>query len=78
MALSVDKGRAKVTESLNKLVEVYENSSTSVLLPLFSDAKLDEVVNIYSEAPRQEKEDTYKILDRLYPTETKRLEPLRK
>ena len=52
--------------------------STSVLLPLFSDSKLDEVVNIYSEAPRQEKDEVYKILNRLYPTETKRIEPLRK
>ncbi|MBQ8422781.1 MAG: DUF4835 family protein [Coprobacter sp.] len=78
MALSVDKGRAKVTEALNKLVEIYELSSTSVLIPLFSDAKLDEVVNIYSEAPKQEKDAVYKILNRLYPTETRRLEPLRK
>ena len=78
MALSMEKGRSKITESLKKLAEVYELSSTSVLLPLFSDAKLDEVVNIYSEAPRQEKEEVYKIMNRLYPTETKRLEPLRK
>ena len=78
MALSVDKGRSKVTEALGKLVEFYELSSTSVLLPLFSDSKLDEVVNIYSEAPHQEKDEVYKILNRLYPTETKRIEPLRK
>ena len=78
MALSVDKGRAKVSEALKKLVEVYELSSTSVLLPLFNDSKLDEVVNIYSEAPRQEKDEVYKILNRLYPTETSRIESLRK
>ena len=78
MALSVDKGRAKVSEALKKLVEVYELSSTSVLLPLFNDSKLDEVVNIYSEAPRQEKDEVYKILNRLYPTETSRILSLRK
>ncbi len=78
MALSVTKGRAQISEALDKLVEIYEMSSTSILLPLFSDAKLDEVVNIYSEAPRQEKDNVYKILSRLYTTETKRIEPLRK
>ena len=37
-----------------------------------------DLVNIYSEAPRQEKDEVYKVLNRLYPTETTRLEPLRK
>ena len=35
MALSVEKGRSKVTEALGKLVEVYELSSTSVLPAAF-------------------------------------------
>ncbi len=77
MTVSVDKGRAKITEAINQLQEVRSEASTSVLLPLFSDSKLDEVVNIYSKAPQQEKEDIYKILIGIYPTENSRLKAIR-
>ena len=50
----------------------------SVLLPMFSDSKLDELVNLYSEAPETEREDVYKILSNLYPTEEQRLSQIRK
>ena len=62
MTVSADKGRAKITEAINQLKEVRSESSTSVVLPIFSDSKLDEVINIYSKAPQQEKEDIYKIV----------------
>lgn len=78
MALSVDKGRAAVTEAVKMIDEVYEANSTSVLLPVFSDAKLDELVNIYSLAPQSEKEEMYKLLSRIYPTESNRLQEIRK
>ena len=58
MTVSADKGRAKITEAINQLKEVRSESSTSVVLPIFSDSKLDEVINIYSKAPQQEKEDS--------------------
>ena len=77
MTVSADKGRAKITEAINQLKEVRSESSTSVVLPIFSDSKLDEVINIYSKAPQQEKEDIYKILIGIYPTENSRLKAIR-
>ena len=77
MTVSADKGRAKITEAITQLKEVRSESSTSVVLPIFSDSKLDEVINIYSKAPQQEKEDIYKILIGIYPTENSRLKAIR-
>lgn len=78
MALSTDKGRSKITASIESLKEIRESSPTTILLPLFKDSKLDEVINVYSKAPMQEKEEIYKILIRLYPTDGSRLEEIRK
>lgn len=78
MALSTDKGRSKITACIESLKDIRESSPTTILLPLFKDSKLDELINVYSKAPVQEKEDIYKILIRLYPTDGSRLEEIRK
>ncbi len=77
MALSVDKGRAKITESLEQLRLVYDNAPMSVLIPLFKDSKLDELVNIYSKAPTTEKETVYELLVDMYPTDSQTIEKIR-
>lgn len=79
MSVSVDKGRKVVTDAIkNQLKAIYEANSMSVLLPMFCDSKLDELVSLYSEAPQTEREEVYKILSNLYPTEEQRLTQLRK
>ena len=78
MVTSPDKGRATITESLKDLLEVYKNAPMSVGLSMFRDAKLDELVNIYSKAPSTEREAAYDILQQLYPTEIERLEKIKK
>lgn len=78
MSVSVDKGRAAVTESLSEIEKVYKTSPMSVALSMFKDAKLDELVNIYSKAPQEERERVYKLLEPIYPTEQSRLEEIKK
>lgn len=78
MSVSVDKGRAAVTESLSAIGKVYRTAPMSVALSLFKDAKLDELVNIYSKAPTNERETVYKLLEPVYPTEQTRLGQLKK
>lgn len=39
---------------------------------------IDELVNIYSKAPQTERDEAYKILQGVYPTENDRLEKIRK
>lgn len=78
MATSPDKGRAVITESLSALSDVYKNAPMSVALSMFRDAKLDELVNIYSKAPESERQKAYDILSPIYPTDTQRLDKIRK
>ena len=78
MSTSVDKGRASVTESLDAIAKIYSAAPMSVALSMFKDAKLDELVNIYSKAPQREREAVYKLLEPIYPTERERLEQIKK
>lgn len=77
MALSVDKGRANVTESLDIIKDIYNKTPMSVGLSMFKDAKLDELVNLYSKAPAEERTKVYNLLEPIYPTETNRLTELK-
>lgn len=76
MAVSPDKGRAEITRSLRTLDEVGQLSPLSVALTMFHDAKLDELVNIYSRGPADERKSVYDTLDNLYPTDTNRLKEI--
>lgn len=78
MATSPDKGRAAVTASLQSISDIYKNAPMSVALSMFRDAKLDELVNIYSKAPQAEREQVYELLKDIYPTDSERLEKIRK
>ncbi len=78
MSVSVDKGRAAVTESLEIIAKIHEANPMSVALSMFKDAKLDELVNIYSKAPAEERTKVAKLLEPIYPTETERIEKIRK
>lgn len=78
MATSPDKGRASITESLNAIKQVYDHSPMSVGLSIFRDSKLDELVNVYSKAPQNERDEVYDLLQPIYPTDRSRLEKIRK
>lgn len=78
MVVSVDKGRATITKQLETLKKIYDVNSMSVCLSMFRDAKLDELVNIYSKAGTSEKETVYETLYPIYPTELERLDKIKK
>jgi hypothetical protein len=78
MAVTVDKGRATITHTLENLAKIYDVAPMSVCLTMFKDAKLDELVNIYSKANTTEKETVYEMLYQVYPSETKRLDEIKK
>ncbi len=78
MVTSPDKGRAAITQAIKAIGEVYKNAPMSVALSMFRDAKLDELVNIYSKAPQSERDEVYELLRPIYPTDTDRLEKIRK
>lgn len=78
MVTSPDKGRATITESLKEIEKVYKVAPMSVALSIFRDSKLDELVNIYSKAPESERNTAYEILQPIYPTDTERLDKIKK
>ncbi|MCD7975928.1 MAG: DUF4835 family protein [Tannerellaceae bacterium] len=77
MAANPDRGRTTIIECLPALEQVRSTRPSSVVMQIFSDAKLDEIVAIYSKANSQEKQVGYKMLSNLYPAETSRLESMR-
>lgn len=77
MVTSPDKGRSAITESLNDIKQIYDHAPMSVGLSIFRDSKLDELVNIYSQAPQTERDDVYNLLQPIYPTDRTRLEKIK-
>lgn len=77
MSVSADKGRANITKSLSNLTKIYSVNPMSVGLSMFKDAKLDELVNVYTKAAQTERDNVYNLLKDIYPTEQKRLNQLR-
>ncbi|MCM1036791.1 MAG: DUF4835 family protein [Bacteroides sp.] len=73
MSVSPDKGRAAITRSLDAIKAVHAAQPMSVALSMFRDAKLDELVNVYSKAPADERQAVYDLLQPIYPTEEARL-----
>lgn len=78
MAQSPDKGRANITEALDIIKAVYDTESMSVALSMTRDAKLDELVNVYSKSQPTERERIYSTLYPIWPTESKRLNEIKK
>ena len=73
MVLGVAKARATIGKSLDVLKSLYSNNSSSVLFPMFKEAKFDEIINIYSKASSTEKTDMYDLLIDIYPAENRTL-----
>ena len=77
MSLSPAKGRAVITNSLDNLQKVYQSQPMSVALNIWHDAKLDELINIYSQGSQDERDGVYELLYSLYPTEQRRLKDIK-
>ncbi|MDR1600821.1 MAG: DUF4835 family protein [Tannerella sp.] len=78
MAANADRGRTNIIAALPALTTFKTARPNSVLLQMFSDSKLDEIIALYSKATTQEKQDGYKMMSNLYPAESIRLEALKK
>ena len=77
MSQNAEKGRSAITKSLDELTRMHEANSMSVLLSLFMDTKLDEVINVYSKATEAEKKQTYDLLVDLFPAYSQRLDAIK-
>ena len=77
MVLSPEKGKSVITKSLGILKQIHDVAPMSVALSMFKDAKLDELVNVYSKSNQTEKQSVYEMLYPLYPTERERLDKIK-
>jgi len=78
MAANADRGRTNIITALPALTKLKSARPSSVLLQVFSDAKLDELIAIYSKATTQEKQEGFKDLSNLYPAASARLEAIKR
>ncbi len=77
MSVGPDKGRATITRSLETLRQINQKQPMSVVLNMWHDAKLDELINIYSKGSQSERDDVYDLLTTLYPTDQGRLNDIK-
>ena len=78
MATNPDRARITILNALPVLKKLNDVRSSSVMLQMFADAKLDEIALLSSKATSEQKKDTYDLLYNLFPTMSSRLEPLKK
>ena len=70
MTINITNARARISEGLPILREANRARPTAVVIPIFLDAKADELVNIFSEATQQERERVVEVLNDIAPTRT--------
>ncbi|GBU07434.1 DUF4835 domain-containing protein [Bacteroidales bacterium] len=78
MAANPDRGRTTILQALPILSDMRNNRAASVLLQMFGDSKLDEIVLVASKASAQDKKETYELLRSVFVTMSDKLEPLKK
>ncbi|MGE0560773.1 MAG: DUF4835 family protein [Flavobacteriales bacterium] len=67
MSGDVSKGRIEVTKSIKNLQSIYTYDMNSYQLQFFFNAKADELVELYKEAPQAEKSEIVPILNKINP-----------
>ncbi|MDL2223394.1 DUF4835 family protein [Bacteroidales bacterium OttesenSCG-928-M11] len=78
MAANPDRGRTTILNGLKVLKEVQSVRGSEIILQMFADAKLEEIVQIASKATKEEKKETYDLLRSIFPALSNKLEPLKK
>ncbi len=78
MVANPDRGRTTILNALPVLEEIRQIRSSGIILQMFADSKLDEVVALAGKATQEEKKTTYDLLRKIYPTMSNQLEPLKK
>ena len=78
MAANPDRVRSTILSAVPVLKEIRQVRSSEMLLQMFADAKLTELVSIAEKATSDEKKELYDLLRNLYPTMSDQLDPLRR
>jgi hypothetical protein len=78
MVANPDRGRTTMLNALPVLKDIRNVRNSDIVLQMFADCKLDEIVSIASKANAEEKKSLYDLLQNVFPASTTQLEPLKK
>jgi hypothetical protein len=78
MAANADRGRTTILNALPVLKDVRSVRNSEIVLQMFADCKLDELVSITAKASTEEKKTNYDLLRSVFPASSTILEPLKK
>jgi phosphopantothenoylcysteine decarboxylase/phosphopantothenate--cysteine ligase len=68
MYRNADNGRKEITESFDLLKKAYEDRPLAYFTKLFTEYKVDEIVNVYSKCTAEEKKSVVEILSSINPS----------
>jgi len=77
MESNFEKGKKEITDNLSILKKVHSHNAQSLNLTFFMDSKLNELLKLYSETERTEKDAVYKLLCEVYPSYLSQFYPLK-
>jgi hypothetical protein len=70
MSEKIEQGRLEISNAFKLMQEVFKRRPDSYFLKVVINSKDDEIANIFSEAPQQQKTLVYNILKEIDPTNT--------
>ena len=78
MFKNADGGRKAITECLPLIKKAYEDRSSAYFTKLFTEYKIDEIVNVYSKCTPEEKKEVVKVLSEINPSLSTELDKITK
>ncbi|MEN9917880.1 MAG: hypothetical protein RL662_316 [Bacteroidota bacterium] len=78
MVTNATRGRVEIEKAIPDLQKIYRARPASVVLSLFGDTKLDELISVYSKATPEERKGAAKILETIYPAKRNSIDNLKK
>jgi len=77
MAKNVDNARARIAEKIDMLRKLNRENPNAALVVCFTDAKNDELINIFKKGTSEEKDKVYDTLTAVNPTLTSRYDEIK-
>lgn len=78
MFKNADGGRKAITECLPLIKKAYEDRPMAYFTKLFTEYKIDEIVNLYSKCTPEEKKEVVKVLSEINPSLSTELDKITK
>ncbi|MCS6992013.1 MAG: DUF4835 family protein [Chitinophagales bacterium] len=73
-----DKGRKAIIEALTQFAKIRDDEPTAMFTQVFCQTKSEELINIFSKAPPQEKSQAVQLLNTLDPANAQRYQQILK